>query len=80
MPDRLAPLFLTVADRRTGHLLADQPSGQDPPMVSVNAHPEGHRSHHARIDVSMKTVDGILSVRAKIGSPVGLPGDRRAGG
>ena len=45
-------------------------------MVSVNAHPgEGHRSRYRMpgSDVSMKTVDGILSVRAKIGSPVGLP-------
>lgn len=69
--------FLTVADRRTGHLLADisRPGGTRP-MVSVNAHPgEGHRSRYRMpgSDVSMKTVDGILSVRAKIGSPVGLP-------
>ena len=69
--------FLTVADRRTGHLLADisRPGGTRP-MVSVNAHPgEGTAAATACPDriVSMKTVDGILSVRAKIGSPVGLP-------
>lgn len=69
--------FITVADRRTGHLLADisRPGGTRP-MVSVNDRPgEGHRSRYRMpgSDVSMKTVDGILSVRAKIGSPIGLP-------
>ncbi|MEZ5158363.1 MAG: DUF2804 family protein [Candidatus Nanopelagicales bacterium] len=45
-------------------------------MVGVNEYPgEGHRSRYRMpgSDVSMKTIDGILSVRAKIGSLVGLP-------
>lgn len=69
--------FITVADRRTGKLLADisRPGGTKP-MVSVNDHPgEGHHSRYRMpgSDVSMQTVDGVLHVRAKIGSPVGLP-------
>ena len=69
--------FLTVADRRTGRLLADisRPGGTKP-MVAVNDHPgEGHRSRYRMpgSDVSMRTQDGVLSVSAKVGSPVGLP-------
>jgi hypothetical protein len=69
--------FITVADRRTGYLLADisRPGGARP-LVSVNDRPgEGHRSRYRMpgSDVSMKTVDGILAVRAKVGSPIGLP-------
>jgi hypothetical protein len=69
--------FLTVADRRTGHLLADfsRPGGSKP-LVSVNDRPgEGHRSRYRMpgTDVTMRTEDGVLRVRAKIGSPVGLP-------
>lgn len=69
--------FITVADRRTGTLLADisRPGGSGP-MVSVNDHPgEGHRSRYRMpgSDVTMRTEDGVLKVRARIGSPVGLP-------
>jgi len=69
--------FLTVADRRTGHLLADvsRPGGTRP-MVSVNDRPgEGHRSRYRMpgTDVAMHTDDGILAVRARVGSPIGLP-------
>ncbi len=69
--------FLTVADRRTGHLLADisRPGGLRP-LININDHPgEGHRSRYRMpgSDVRMETVDQALRVRAKIGSPVGLP-------
>lgn len=69
--------FLTVADRRTGRLLADisRPGGTRP-MVSVNDHPgEGHRSRYRMpgSDVRMSTEGGVLRVQAKVGSPVGLP-------
>ncbi len=69
--------FITVADRRTGQLLADisRPGGTRP-MVLVNDRPgEGHRSRYRMpgSDVSMHTDDGVLYVRAKVGSPVGLP-------
>lgn len=69
--------FLTVADRRTGHLLADvsRPGGTGP-LVSVNDRPgEGHRSRYRTpgTAVAMHARDGVLSVRAKIGSPIGLP-------
>ncbi|MCU0297809.1 MAG: DUF2804 domain-containing protein [Candidatus Nanopelagicales bacterium] len=69
--------FMTVADRRTGRLLADisRPGGTRP-LVSVNDRPgEGHRSRYRMpgTEVSMHTEDGVLHVRAKVGSPVGLP-------
>ena len=69
--------WLNVADRRTGKLLADiSRLGGTKPMVSVNDHPgEGHRSRYRMpgSDVRMHTQDGILHVRAKVGSPIGLP-------
>ena len=57
--------WLTVADRRTGKLLADisRPGGTKP-LVSVNDHPgEGHRSRYRMpgSDVAMRTQDGILT-------------------
>jgi hypothetical protein len=69
--------FVTVADRRTGRLLADvsRPGGVRP-LMSVNDRPgEGHASRYRMpgSDVSMRTEDGVLRVRAKIGSPIGLP-------
>ncbi|MEZ5185680.1 MAG: DUF2804 domain-containing protein [Candidatus Nanopelagicales bacterium] len=69
--------FITVADRRTGKLLADisRPGGMRP-MVSVNDHPgNGHRSRYRMpgSDVTMRTEDGVLNVRARVGSPIGLP-------
>lgn len=69
--------FVTVADRRTGHLLADvsRPGGLRP-MVSINEHPgDGHSSRYRMpgSDVRMSTQDQALRVQATIGSPVGLP-------
>lgn len=69
--------FLTVADRRTGHMLADisRPGGTRP-LMAVNDRPgEGHRSRYRMpgTDVAMHTEDGILYVRARVGSPIGLP-------
>jgi hypothetical protein len=69
--------FITVADRRTGHLLADvsRPGGLRP-LVGVNDRPgDGHSSRYRMpgTDVSMRTEDGRLRVRAKVGSPIGLP-------
>lgn len=69
--------FLTVADRRTGHLLADvsRPGGL-PLLMRVNDRPgEGHRSSYRMpgSDVRMSTEDQVLRVQAKIGSPLGLP-------
>jgi hypothetical protein len=69
--------FLTVADRRTGYLLADlsRPGGLRP-LVSINDIPgDGHRSRYRMpgSDVRMSTDDQALRIKAKIGSPVGLP-------
>lgn len=69
--------FLTIADRRTGHLLADisRPGGLRP-LISINDRPgNGHASRYRMpgSDVWMRTEDDTLRVRAKIGSPVGLP-------
>ena len=70
-------MFMTVADRRTGHLLADiSRPGALRPLISVNDRPgEGHRSRYRMpgAEVSMRTDDGYLHVTAKVGSPVGLP-------
>lgn len=70
-------VFLTVADRRTGRLLADfSRPGALRPFVSVNDRPgEGHHSRYRMpgTDVSMRTEDGYLRVRAKVGSLIGLP-------
>lgn len=69
--------FLTIADRRTGHLLADvsRPGGLRP-LMAINDHPgDGHRARYRMpgSDVRMSTEDQALRVQAKIGSPVGLP-------
>ncbi len=69
--------FLTIADRRTGHLLADisRPGGL-PLLMSVNDRPgDGHRSRYRMpgSDVRMSTQDQVLRIQAKIGSPLGLP-------
>lgn len=70
-------MFMTVADRRTGYLLADiSRPGAVRPLISVNDRPgEGHRSRYRMpgADVSMNTEDGYLHVTAKVGSPIGLP-------
>lgn len=69
--------FLTVADRRTGHILADvsRPGGIRP-AIGINDRPgNGHASRYRMpgSDVSMRTDDDTLRVRAKVGSPIGLP-------
>lgn len=69
--------FLTIADRRTGHILADisRPGGVRP-FISINDKPGNGHSCRYRMpgsDVSMRTQDDTLRVRAKIGSPIGLP-------
>lgn len=69
--------FLTIADRRTGHLLADisRPGGVRP-LMAVNDQPgNGHRSRYRMpgTDVHMRTDDGVLYVQARVGSAIGLP-------
>ena len=69
--------FLTVADRRTGHLLADisRPGGLRP-LISINDSPgDGHSSRYRMpgSNVRMSTRDQALRVQATFGSPVGLP-------
>lgn len=70
-------MFLTVADRRTGHLLADvSRPGALRPLICINDAPgEGHRSRYRMpgSDVSMRTEDGFLHLIAEVGSPIGLP-------